>query len=97
MEGLDTLRRSPQRDQGVVVSMLELIRRAAWTWQALLVYLLAEFAIFSIASRLMHAFTGHPDPDWLFHLLFYFLPLTVSSWWVLKVLFTPRAGANADR
>ena len=36
--------------------MIKIIK--AWTWQAIAIYLLAEFAIFTISSRLMHTYYG---------------------------------------
>lgn len=69
--------------------MLRFIR--AWTWQAIAIYLLAEFAIFTICSRLLHAYAHRPpEPQWGVEVTFYFLPLTLSAWWVLGVLFRPR-------
>lgn len=71
------------------MSIFRFIR--AWTWQAIAIYLLAEFAIFTICSRLLHAYTHRtPDPQWGSEVAFYFLPLTLSAWWVLGVLFRPR-------
>ncbi len=69
---------------------LRLIRRAAWTWQAIAIYLLAEFAIFTIASKIMFYLTGRKDQNWWMDVVFFFLPLTFSAWWVLGVLFRPR-------
>jgi hypothetical protein len=75
-----------------MVSMIKIIK--AWTWQAIAIYLLAEFAIFTISSRLMHTYFGKPGQPpipWWVDVVFYFLPLTLSAWWVLGVLFSPDA------
>lgn len=68
----------------------------AWTWQAIAIYLLAEFAIFTIFSRVVHAYFGRPPEPWWADLACYFLPLTLSAWWVLGVLFTPRPPRDVD-
>lgn len=71
--------------------MSTLMRRLAWTGQVIAIYLLAEFAIFTISTKAMRAlFHGPAEPAWWVTLLFYFLPLTVSAWWMLGVLFGPR-------
>jgi hypothetical protein len=85
----------PWLDQGAVaVFMVKFIR--AWTWQAIAIYLLAEFAIFTIFSRLKHAWFGVPPQPWWVDVVLYFLPLTLSAWWVLGVLFSPRAQRGPD-
>jgi magnesium-transporting ATPase (P-type) len=63
----------------------------AWTWQAVCIYLLAEFAIFTICSRLMHLYLGRNPQVWWVEFVFYFLPLTISAMWVMRVVFKPRA------
>ena len=68
----------------------------AWTWQAIAIYLLAEFAIFTIFSRVTHVYFGKPIQPWWVDVVFYFLPLTLSAWWVLGVLFSPRAQRGPD-
>jgi hypothetical protein len=68
----------------------------AWTWQAVAIYLLAEFAIFTIFSRVMHFYFGRPVEPWWVDLVFYFLPLTLSAWWVLNVLFNRRVQRDPD-
>ena len=67
-----------------------------WTWQAIAIYLLAEFAIFTIFSRAMHLHFGRPPEPWWADLALYFLPLTLSAWWVLGVLFSPRRRGGPD-
>lgn len=78
-----------------MVSMVKFIK--AWTWQAIAIYLLAEFAIFTIFTHAMHAYFGRPVEPWWVDVVFYFLPLTLSSWWVLGVLFSPRAQRGPDQ
>ena len=41
------------------MSMAKIIK--AWTWQAIAIYLFAEFAIFTIFSRVMHVCFGRPS------------------------------------
>jgi hypothetical protein len=43
----------------------------------------------------MHVYFGRPAEPWWVDVVFYFLPLTLSAWWVLGVLFAPRPPRDA--
>lgn len=59
------------------------------------IYMLAEFAVFTIANKSMAAIThGAPPPTWL-SITFVFLPLTLAAWWMIGVLFGPRPKTDA--
>jgi hypothetical protein len=67
---------------------MNLVGRLWWAGQVVVVYLLAEFAIYTIAGKVVAMLTGGTANPWM-GFAFIFLPLTVSAIWMLSVLFSP--------
>ncbi len=75
---------------------MTLIGRGGWFLQVVVIYLLAEFAIYTIAGKLVTVIMGGPTTNPWMSFGFIFLPLTLSAIWMLFVLFGPMFAAPGD-